>query len=168
MFLLCLSEYVSHVVSVCVFLSHCAALCTFLSHCATLSKFLSCCASHSVLLSPYPLTTWFSYCVCFQVARYGFCIDTEEYPRTSLKMGVCVGSSDYDDASGERCVKHRPSFGEIAYCLCSVRLTLLVPGLESSVMCMCVHVARALTASRQSSAFLQSVCSCVHMQRAHT
>ena len=49
----------------------------------------------------------------FQVARYGFCIDTEEYPRISFKVGLCVGSSDSDDERTGRIQIHHPDRAEI-------------------------------------------------------
>ena len=46
------------------------------------------------------------------MAKYGFCIDTEEFPRRSYKVGVCVGSSDYDDDVNGRIQIHHPTKDE--------------------------------------------------------
>lgn len=42
------------------------------------------------------------------LAKYGFCIDTEEFPRESYKIGICIGSSDYDDDVSGRIKIHHP------------------------------------------------------------
>ena len=48
-----------------------------------------------------------------ELAKYGACIDTEEYPRISFKVGLCVGSSDSDDERTGRIQIHHPDRAEI-------------------------------------------------------
>jgi len=65
-----------------------------------------------------------------KILEYGFCLDTEEFPRKRYDVWVCIGSSDWDDVSSNRIRLHHPKNSEVTSALTKLR-SVVVGKIES-------------------------------------